>query len=105
MGMIKFEVPHSLSREEAKKRIEQLTQVWGSKYGMKTSWNGDGARMTGKVMGINIDATLTVADNKVGGEATDPGFLFREKAKKYLQEKFATFLDPKKKAEDLQRDG
>jgi hypothetical protein len=44
-----------------------------------------------------------VAEGKVGGEATDPGFLFREKAKQYLTEKFEYYLDPAFSLEELQK--
>jgi hypothetical protein len=94
MGMMKFEVPHQLSRDEAKKRVGQLLDYWAQKYGVKSSWSGDRATINGKAMGLTINADLTVAEGKVGGEATDPGFLFREKAKKYLTQKFNAYLDP-----------
>jgi hypothetical protein len=94
MGKLKFDVPHSLSKDEARKRVESLAQHWGSKYGVTTTWNGDSAQLSGKVMGITIDATLQISDNRVGGEATDPGMLFREKARRYLTEKFSEALGP-----------
>src|SRR6476659_10619080 len=105
MGMLNFEVPHSLPKDDAKKRIEQLTQYWGSKYGVKSVWNGDEAKVSGKVMGVQIDATLRVENNKVGGEATDPGMLLRGQAKKYLTGKFSAFLDPSKSLTDLAKTG
>jgi hypothetical protein len=105
MGMMKFEVPHTLPKEEAKKRIEGLAEYWGGKYGVKTAWSGDSANISGKVMGITINARLDVTDRTVGGEASDPGFLFREKAKSYLTHKFTTFLDPSKSLNDLKSTG
>jgi hypothetical protein len=94
MGLMKFEVPHTLPKDEAKKRITQLADYWSSKYGITCNWNGDTAKIAGKAMGIAISADLQVTDRTVGGEATDPGFLFRDKAKKYLTEKFTRYLDP-----------
>jgi Putative polyhydroxyalkanoic acid system protein (PHA_gran_rgn) len=70
MGMIDFQVPHSLPLAEAKKRIEKLTQHW-AKHGIQSSWSGDEAKLQGKVMGIHLDATLRVTDKTVGGQATD----------------------------------
>jgi hypothetical protein len=102
MGMIDFQVPHSLSLAEAKQRMEKLTQHW-AKHGIQSSWAGDVAKLSGKVMGIHLDATLRVTDKTVGGEATDPGMLLRGQAKKYLTHKFATWLDPKKTIEELER--
>lgn len=94
MGMMKFEVAHTLSREEAKQRVTELLGYWSEKYGIQSNWNGDKAHIQGKAMGITINADLEVSERGVGGEATDPGFLFRDKAKKYLTQKFAAYLDP-----------
>ncbi len=103
MGMLSFEVPHTLSKEEAKKRVESLIAYWTQKYGMKAEWSGDVAKIVGKAMGVTIDAVLNVTDAKIGGEATDPGMLLRGQAKKYLTQKFSEFLDPSKSIDDLKR--
>ena len=102
MGMIKFEVPHGLSKDDAKKRVEQLVDYWKRKYGVAVSWAGDAAKLSGKVMGISIDADLQISDKKVGGEATDPGLLLRGQAKSYLTRKFQAYLDPNKKPGDVE---
>jgi hypothetical protein len=101
MGKLKFEVPHTLSKDEAKKRVEALVTYWGHKHGITAQWSGDNAHFSGKVMGISLDADLTVGDKKVGGEATDPGMLLRGQATKYLQRKFSDFLDGSKSLADL----
>lgn len=94
MGTMKFEVGHSLTRDEARQRVSQLLGYWSEKYGIQSTWSGDRASIRGKAMGITINADLEVSDRNVGGEATDPGFLFRDKAKKYLTQKFGAYLDP-----------
>lgn len=104
MGMLKFEVPHTLSKDEAKKRVEALLSYWSRKYGMSAVWSGDGATVRGKAMGISIDATLSVSERKVGGEATDPGMLLRGQAQKYLTRKFADYLDPARSLDDVSRE-
>lgn len=101
MGMLKFEVPHSLNREEAVSRAKKLLEHWGSKYGVATRWDGDTAHIDGKVMGISLQANMTVTDKAVTGEATDPGMLLRGKARKYFEEKFAAAMDPSRKPEDM----
>lgn len=101
MGRLKFDVPHTLAKGEAKQRVEKLLGYWSHKYGVATQWAGDAARLSGKVMGISLDADLKVSDASVDGEATDPGFLLREKARKYLTEKFRDYLDPSKSISDL----
>ncbi len=95
-----FHVSHALPRSEARARIEKLTEAW-SRHGVQSKWKGDEAELDGKVMGMHLVATLKVTDSQVGGEATDPGMLLRGQAKKYLTEKFAHYLDPKKALADL----
>ncbi|MGA9525619.1 MAG: polyhydroxyalkanoic acid system family protein [Myxococcaceae bacterium] len=104
MGMLKFEVPHGLSKDEALARAKKLLEYWGTKYGIASSWSGDTAKMNGKVMGITLEAEMTITQEKVSGEATDPGMLLRGKARRYLEEKFQWALDPSRKAEDLTRE-
>ena len=102
MGMMKFEVSHSLPKDEAKKRIEALTRYW-KKHGITAQWSGDSATLAGKVMGVAFDAKLAVTERTVGGEGTDPGMLLRGTAKKYLEGKFASWLDPSKSLAELEQ--
>jgi hypothetical protein len=92
--MLKFGVPHSLPREQARQRVEKLVSYWSAKYGLKAAWSGDSATLSGKAMGISLQARLEVRDGGVEGEATDPGFLLRDRARKYLAQKFGDYLDP-----------
>ncbi|RKH03681.1 MULTISPECIES: polyhydroxyalkanoic acid system family protein [Corallococcus] len=102
MGMLKFEVPHNLPKDEVKKRVEQLLNYWGTKYGVKSDWTGEeGAKLAGKVMGINLDASFVITDKTVTGEGTDPGMLLRGQAKSYLQKKFGAVLDPSKSLDQV----
>ena len=102
MGMMKLEIPHSLSLDDAKARVQALLDYWSRKYGVKSQWAGDKATFAGKAMGITIDGYLTVASKGVAGEATDPGMLLRGQAQKYLKKKFTDYLDPKKSLTDVQ---
>jgi len=101
MGRLKFDIPHTLAREEARLRVEKLLGHWSNKYGIASHWSGDAARVSGKVMGISLDADLDVREGAVGGEVTDPGFLLREKAKKYVVSKIRDYLDPSRSLSDL----
>ncbi|GHG76151.1 hypothetical protein GCM10012319_25040 [Comamonas sp. KCTC 72670] len=101
MGMMKFDIPHSLPKEEVKQRVEQLLQYWGGKYGVKADWQGEGAKIVGKVMGIQMDASFVITDKAVEGEGTDPGMLLRGQAKSYLQKKFGMVLDPSKSLDQV----
>lgn len=101
MGLLKIDVPHTLTHEDAKARVQALLDYWTRKYGVKTNWAGDKATFAGKMMGITFDGHLTVSPRGVGGEATDPGMLLRGQATKYLTKKFATYLDPAKTLADV----
>ncbi|WNG16492.1 polyhydroxyalkanoic acid system family protein [Cystobacter fuscus] len=103
MGTMKFEIPHTLNKDDARKRVEQLLQYWKSKYGVQSNWSGDGAKVTGKVMGISLDANFTITDGAIQGEGTDPGMLLRSKAKSYIQDKFASVLDASKSTDDVNK--
>ena len=98
--MLKLEVPHTLSRDDAKQRVDSVARYWASKYGVQVSWTGYRAKLSGKVLGIQIDANLEITDKKVEGEATDPGILFRNKARQYITQKLLTALDPSKAPAD-----
>lgn len=101
MGMLKFEVPNSLSIDDARKRVEALLGYWSRKYGIQSSWDGVKATMKGKAMGISIDGGLEVLASKISGQASDPGMLLRGQAQKYLTRKFAEYLDPSRSLDDI----
>lgn len=100
---MKFEQPHQLAKDEAKRRLTLLLEHWQSRYGMNVTWDGDSAKVIGKVKGIDFDAGLTVADASVRAEGTDPGLLLRAAATAYLKKKLAAYLDPAKSAEDIKQ--
>src|SRR4051812_3141262 len=102
MGMMKLEVPHRLTVDDAKARVQALFDYWGRKYGVSSSWAADQATFSGKVMGITLTGSLTVTAGRVGGEVTDPGMLLRGKATKYLQNKVAGYLDANKTLQQVQ---
>lgn len=101
MGYLKFDVPNSLPVEEAKKRVEALLSYWNRKYGVSSTWSGVSATMKGKAMGVSIDGKLTVEAARIAGEAVDPGMLLRGQAKKYLERKFAEYLDSTRSLEQV----
>lgn len=101
MGFIKFDVPNALPIEDAKKRVEALLSYWNRNYGVTSAWTGVSATMKGKAVGVTIDGKLTVEASKIAGEASDPGMLLRGQAKKYLERKFAEYLDPTKSLDQL----
>lgn len=101
MKKLKFEVPNSLPVDEAKRRVEALLAYWGKKYGVRTSWSGHTATMSGTAMGVSLEGGLEVHPTHIAGEASDPGMLLRGQAQKYLHRKFGEYLDPRRTVEDI----
>lgn len=91
---LKFEIGHHFARPDAKVRVQQLLEYWTQAFGVKNHWEGDHARVRGKVFGIDFNARLDVTDTTVGGEATDPGALFRAAASNYVKRKLRKYLSP-----------
>jgi len=54
-------------------------------------------------MGVQLEADIHILENKVSGCATDPGFLLRGAAHKYLTKKMAEYLNPKQPLEEIIR--
>ncbi|HEY3452787.1 MAG TPA: polyhydroxyalkanoic acid system family protein [Myxococcales bacterium] len=98
---MKFDHPHTLGKDEAKKRIERLADYWKTRYGVAVTWTGDSGRLVGAVKGITFDATLTVRETLVEAEGTDPGLLMRAVTTAYLKKKLALYLDPSVRPETI----
>jgi hypothetical protein len=91
---LKFQIGHHFARTDAKVRVQQLLSYWTQAFGVKNHWEGDHARLRGKVLGVAFQARLDVTDTSVGGEATDPGALFRAAASDYVKRKLRKYLSP-----------
>ena len=92
-----------MSQEDAKARLVALGDYFKNKHGIDVAWSGDRASIKGKYMVVAIDGTLSFEGQKAVFEGKDPGFLWRNKAKDYLQNKLSTYLDPRTPLEDLKR--
>ncbi len=101
MARMSFEIAHTLSPEEALRRVEALVGYWSGKYGIAATWTGNRAHLVGKAVGVTLVADLEVGPGRVSGEATDPGRLLRAQAQKYLTRKFTTYLDPSRTVEAI----
>lgn len=96
MSSMKVEYPlGTLTPEDAKARLTALGDYLQTKHGIAVTWNGDSASVKGKYLIVAIEGTLAFAGGKAVFEGKDPGFLWRGKAKDYLAEKLAKYLDPK----------
>jgi hypothetical protein len=91
---LRFLVEHPFARSVAKERVGQLLSYWGSRFGINNRWKGDHVQLDGRILGIDFKARLEVQDHCVGGEATDPGLLLRQRAHDYIRRKLLKYLSP-----------
>ncbi len=99
---MKIDRPHSFSKDEALGRIKALTDYWHNKHGIRTDWQGDSARVKGKVRGISFDGTFTVLDQQLKADVK-VGFLAeRLGGRDYVERKLADYLDANNSLEALQ---
>lgn len=99
---MEIDFQYALSDQDARSRLEILGQYLGNKHGIKVTWVDDGrARFTGKYLVVKIDGELTVKNGKAQFRGEDPGFLWRGRAKDYIESKLAKYLDPKATPADL----
>jgi hypothetical protein len=99
---MEIDFSYALSDDDARSRLEILGQYLGNKHGIKVTWVDSGrAKFTGKYLVVKIDGELTVGNGQAQFRGEDPGFLWRNRAKDYIQSKLAKYLDPKLTAADL----
>ena len=99
---MEIDFPYALSDQDARSRIDLLGRYLHSKHGLLISWIDDmRARFSGKYLVVKIDGELTIGNGHARFRGEDPGFLWRSKAKDYIQGKLAKYLDPKTSAAEL----
>lgn len=86
--------PHTLSQDEARRRLEVLGTYLVKKHGMAVAWTGNRVRVGGRILAIKIDATLSLSPGNVRLDGEDPGLLVRKKVEEFLRSKLALYLDP-----------
>jgi putative polyhydroxyalkanoate system protein len=90
-----FDFPHTLTRDDARARMEALTEYLTRRHGLQVTWDGDRGTVRGKVLAVvTIDGAFVVSDDSVHVEGKDPGMLWRKRAVEYLKKKFDQYLDP-----------
>jgi hypothetical protein len=88
-----FDYSHSLSREEARTRLQALGEYLTNRHGLQVTWNGDRGSFRGKYLVVSIEGDLTIEDKQVKFRGKDPGFLWRKKAIAYMKGKLEKYLD------------
>ena len=99
MPNLEMTIPHSLSQEEAIKRIKnQFTEMkknHGDKIkNLKEDWNGNVGNFSFSFQGFDISGTLTVDHSSVGLDGKIPlaVSLFKEAIKKTIYDKAVEIL-------------
>lgn len=95
---------YALSDDDAQARLALLGEYLGKKHGIQVTWvDTTRARFSGKYLVVKIDGELTVQSGVAKFRGEDPGFLWRSRAKDYIQSKLAKYLDPKVELAQLPR--
>ena len=99
---MEIDFPYDLSDQDARGRLEILGQYLANRHGIKVTWVDPAkARFTGKYLVVRIEGELTLGSGRAKFRGEDPGFLWRGRAKDYIQKKLATYLDPKNALDQL----
>jgi hypothetical protein len=99
---MEIDFPYELSDQEARGRLDILSQYLANKHGIAVTWIEPAkARFSGKYLVVRIEGELTLGSGRAKFRGEDPGFLWRGRAKEYIQGKLATYLDPKTPADKL----
>ena len=86
-------VPHTLTKDEARSRLERFVEVIEQKYAAKVSdlqqsWDGDTLKFHFKTYGIALDGGITVADNELNlaGDLPFAAMMFKGKIESEIRE-------------------
>ena len=84
-------VPHTLTKDEARSRLERFIEMIQSKFAnqvsdLTQSWEGDTLKFHFKTYGIPLDGGITVEDNELNmaGDLPFAAMMFKGK----IEEKF-----------------
>jgi Putative polyhydroxyalkanoic acid system protein (PHA_gran_rgn) len=92
---MEIDFQYALSDVEARSRLELLATYLANRHGMKVTWLDENrASFSGKYLVVRIDGELTMNNGKGQFKGEDPGFLWRGRAKDYIEKKLAKYLDP-----------
>jgi hypothetical protein len=92
---MEIDFQYVLSDQDAKDRLDVLGQYLHNRHGIKVTWLDENrARFSGKYLLVKIEGELQVGNSRAQFKGEDPGFLLRSRAKDYIQNKLAKYLDP-----------
>jgi putative polyhydroxyalkanoate system protein len=86
-------VPHSLSKEDATRRLEQFVQVLRDKFqdqvsDLEQTWEGDDLKFRFKTYGIQLSGKIAVTDNVLvmDGDLPFTAMMFKGKIESAIRE-------------------
>ncbi|HLT30225.1 MAG TPA: polyhydroxyalkanoic acid system family protein [Myxococcaceae bacterium] len=91
---IRIEQPHTYSAQEARVRLSYLLDYWTERFGVTQQWSGNTVLVTGKVLGIRVEAWVQVQGHRIWALAVDPGPLMRGAGERYIRKKIAKYMHP-----------
>ena len=92
---MEIDFQYALSDEEARARLELLGMYLVNRHGIKVTWLEENrAQFSGKYLVVRIHGELTMRAGRAQFKGEDPGFLWRGRAKDYIEGKLAKYLDP-----------
>lgn len=93
---MEIDFPYTVSDQDARARLDVLGKYLANKHGINVTWPDTAkAKFSGKYMVVRIEGELTLGNGHARFRGEDPGFLWRGRAKEYIQNKLAAYLDPK----------
>ena len=99
---MEIDFQYALSDTDARSRLEILGEYLSNRHGIRVTWvEPKRAKFSGKYLVVKIDGELTLGEGRAQFKGEDPGFLWRSRAKDYIQGKLAKYLDPKASVADL----
>ena len=99
---MQIEYSYELSDQDARGRLDILGRYLTNRHGIQVTWvDAAKARFTGKYLVVRIDGELTLGGGRARFRGEDPGFLWRGRAKEYIHNKLAKYLDAKTPPEQL----
>jgi len=96
---LNFEIPHTLSAEDAKSRLERFADSIKSKFqdqakDVEQSWNGNALSFGFKTMGMKIEGNIEVDDQRLVVDSTVPfaAMMFKGKIESAMKEQLTRLL-------------
>jgi predicted NBD/HSP70 family sugar kinase len=99
MPKLNVVVPHQLTTEEAKGRIQGMVSEAMAKYSTQVSdfsesWNGDQGKFSGRAMGFSVSGTVDVRPGEVAINGNLPlaASMFKGKIEEMIRERAGKLL-------------